>query len=255
MPWSPHAVTESLGRRYSRAPIVEAVFDIRVSLGDGTSVEDLAAIYADEAEAYPEHQYNFIIENEIQVNETDIGGGVRKHLNGHVYRGADGSNVFQARLDGFTFSRLHPYDCWATFSEEALRLWSKYQAVATPVAIRRLALRYINRFDFPEPRVDLGEYFKTYPELSPLLPQMLSGYFMNLQLPLTDDGAQLHLIQTIVETDSPGLSLILDLDVFYQLDVEGMSLDSIKATFDRLRDAKNGVFEACLTDAARGMID
>lgn len=255
MPWSPHAVTDSLGRRYSRAPIVEAVFDVRVSLDDRTKVEDLAEVHVGEEQGYPEHQHNFIIENQIQVNETEIGGGVRKHLNGHVYRSADGLNVFQARVDGFTFSRLHPYDRWSTFSEEAFRLWSKYQAVAEPVAVRRLALRYINRFDFLEPSIDLSIYLKTYPELSPLLPQMLTGYFMNVQLPLTEDGLQVNLIQTIIESDTPGVSLILDLDVFCQMEVKALGLDSLKETFNRLRDAKNGVFEACLTDATRGMID
>jgi hypothetical protein len=70
----------------------------------------------------------------------------------------DKLHVFQARLNGFTFSRLPPYVDWESFRTEARRLWDLYRAVANPIAPTRIAVRYINRLDLPLPIVAIGPW-------------------------------------------------------------------------------------------------
>src|SRR5207253_4384748 len=106
--------------------------------------------------------------------------GVRTHI-GYTFTSSDGLQAFQSRLDGFTFSRLAPYNGWESFCSEARRLWNIYREVTQPQAVTRAAVRYINRLDLPLPIRDLKDYLRTVPEVSPDLPQGLSGYFMQLQ--------------------------------------------------------------------------
>jgi uncharacterized protein (TIGR04255 family) len=53
--------------------------------------------------------------------------------------------------------------------------------------ITRLVVRYINKIDIPLPVGDLKEYLRTFPEVSSDLPQGLSGYFLQLQIPQEDN--------------------------------------------------------------------
>lgn len=66
---------------------------------------------------------------------------------GFQFWDAEKVRVFQARLDGFTYSRLAPYDCWEDLCGEARRLWRQYREFAKPERVSRIAVRYINRLD------------------------------------------------------------------------------------------------------------
>jgi len=70
-------------------------------------------------------------------------------LRGYMFRSEDEFNVVQFRVDGFTFNRLKPYTSWKSVWPQALELWRKYQNMALPVAITRMALRYINHIELP----------------------------------------------------------------------------------------------------------
>ena len=76
-----------------------------------------------------------------------------------------------------------------------------------PEAIERLAVRYINRIDVPSPGIDLKQYFRTSPEISPDLPQELSGYFMQLTLPQPDLGGAVLINQAIIPPPKPDMFL------------------------------------------------
>jgi len=256
MPWDPHLVSPTLGRRYPNAPIVEAVMDVRAAVATEISVDGLKEVHQGEEERYPEHQLNFLVSGGMLVNQADVTAGASKRLNGHVYRRADVTQVYQARLDGFTFSRLAPYEHWEAFFAEGMRLWRRYAVIARPPSVERLALRYINRIDPPVGQpVEMSDYLLTRPEMSPLLPQTLDGFFLNAQLSLGDGGPILTLIETVVPSPTGGVSLILDIDVAYTQALRvGDDIDDILTSrFSSLRDAKNGVFEACITDRARSL--
>jgi uncharacterized protein (TIGR04255 family) len=92
-------------RRLANAPIVEALVDLRVDLS-GMSVEDLDSAFSARVSArYP-------IKKQNQMVNVEIGeGGASKTqavVRGHLYSSTDGLQIVQARLDGFTFSRLKP---------------------------------------------------------------------------------------------------------------------------------------------------
>jgi uncharacterized protein (TIGR04255 family) len=159
--------------------------------------------------------------------------------------------VFQAQLNGFTFSRLAPYESWNRFCAEARRLWQIYRDCLKPAEVTRLAVRYLNRLDLPGEHVEIKDFLLTAPEIAPGLPQTLAGFFMQLQLPIEDLRCKVLLNETIVEPVKSGtVSVVLDIDLFR---TENLPQDeeSIWNLYEQLHVKKNDIFEACITNRAR----
>jgi uncharacterized protein (TIGR04255 family) len=239
-------------RRYARAPIAEAVIEIRTQLADDVDLDQIAAVYEREAERYPKKGSRF--ESQVVFSPSQQPSTTHT-VTGYQYHSADGKQVFQARLDGFAHSRLAPYEGWESFRDEARRLWDVYRDIAAPVSATRVAVRYINRLDLPLPVADFEDYLCTVPKLSPGLPQGLTGYFMQLQIPQEDLDAMLILNEGIVPPPAPDLaSVVLDIDLHRDVSLPPGD-EKVWAFLDDFRWRKNEVFEACITDAMRRMID
>jgi uncharacterized protein (TIGR04255 family) len=238
---------------YSKAPLTEAVLDIRVELPSEIALQDLSGVQIGEEERYPQQEDNVIVVGQMSMGRQ-VGASAQQTHNGYRFVSQDNRQIFQARLDGFTFSRLSPYETWESFRNEARRLWEVYRLIAKPKNIKRIALRYINRLDLPLPIKDFKDYLRTIPEISPDMAQGLSGYFMQLQLPQPDLEAMLHLNQTLIPPPGPNLvSVVLDFDLFCKDNVPSEDKDIWKQ-FETLRKRKNEVFEACITNKTRRII-
>jgi uncharacterized protein (TIGR04255 family) len=127
--------------------------------------------------------------------------------------------------------------------------------LANPAAITRLAVRYINRLDIPLPVSDLNNYLRTFPEVSSDLPQGLSGYFMQLQIPQEKLATMLVLNQALVPSPTPDfISILLDLDLFLERDIpkDGIELWEV---VEQMHEQKNKAFEACITEHTRELIN
>lgn len=238
---------------YSKAPITEALVDIRVTLPGEITVADLARVDIGEEIGYSQRRNRFAIEGQIAIGEQ-VGTATRQTHVGYDFLSGDERQIVQVRLDGFTFSRLAPYDRWETFRKEAHRLWKLYQAVAEPVSVTRVAVRYINRLDLPLPLEDFKDYLRTVPEVSPDLPQGLSGLLMQLAIPQEDIGALLLLNEALLPSPDPDtVSILLDIDLFRELETS-IDEEELWRTLDQFRVRKNDVFEACITEQTRELI-
>jgi uncharacterized protein (TIGR04255 family) len=238
-------------RHYPKAPITEAVIDLRVELPPQFSAEDLAKAQKGEETTYPTvERVNETLSQVMVGPEVSTASATTQHV-GFLFRSANGKQIFQARTNGFTMGRLTPYPDWTEFRGEARRLWDIYRAIAQPPKVVRMAVRYVNRIDIPLPLNDFGDYLRTVPQVSPDLPQGLSGYFMQLTIPLEDIKSQAIINETIIDPARPDVvSLVLDIDIFRTDDLPSAE-EEVWRFIDRLRDAKNKVFEACITDKAR----
>jgi uncharacterized protein (TIGR04255 family) len=235
---------------YPRAPITEALIDIRVTLPDEITVADLAGVNIGGDIGYPHRRNQFAGEAHIAIGEQ-LGAATRQAHVGYAFVSSDERQIVQVRLDGFTFSRLAPYDRWGTFRGEAHRLWTLYRSLAKPVSITRAAVRYINRLDLPLPIEDLKDYLRTVPEVSPDLPQGLSGYLMQLAIPQEDIGASLLLNEALLPPSNPDTaSILLDIDLFRELHAP-IEEEELWRLLDQFRDRKNKVFEDCITERTR----
>jgi uncharacterized protein (TIGR04255 family) len=244
------------GRHYAKAPITEAIIDLRVQPRDGLSLDNLEHVAASLRQAYPKHDKTYEVAGMMAVLPgVSASATAQQRQTGFKLTSVDGKQIWQSRFDGFTFSRLAPYDSWRPFRDEAHRLWQAYRQVASPLAISRLAVRYINRIDIPAQSVDLKQYFRTSPEVAPDLPQQLAGFFMQLRIPQDDLKSLLLVNQTIIPPAQEGVvSVVLDIDLFRDIEIPSEE-DAIWRFFDELHDRKNQIFEACITDETRRLFE
>jgi len=235
---------------YPKAPITEAVIDIKVKVREELTLEQLLHVHSGEEERYPKKQIRWALHAEVTAGAQLATASMQQPI-GHQFVSGDGKQVAQVRLDGFTFSKLSPYDRWESFRDEAKRLWTLYRNNARPSAIIRLAVRYINRIDIPLPVNDFKEFLRTVPEVSSDMAQGLARYFMQLQVPLEDVQALLILNEAMIEPAHPGcVSVVLDLDISRDQSVPSEE-NEIWDFFEKLRSKKNDIFEACITDKTR----
>lgn len=235
--------------KYSHAPITEAVIEIRVLGRDDLSLNELLGLQRDEPD-FTERKNIQYATAEFVLGEKVSYEGSGKHI-GYQFWSSDKKHVFQARLDGFGFSRLAPYDSWESFVSEARRIWHRYRAVALPRAIERVGVRYINRLDLPAP-ADLKRYLRTGPEIAPDLPQELGNWVMHLEIP--DREMLLVVNETALPSVVPGtVAVLLDIDLVVP---KGVPQDEreLWELFETLRRRKNEVFEQSITNELRERI-
>src|SRR5712691_8149097 len=67
----------------------------------------------------------------------------------------------------------------------------------SPYLCTRVALRYINRIEFPLPMRDFKDYILTIPEIAPDLPQGLANFFMQLIIPVHTMNAVVIVTETM----------------------------------------------------------
>ncbi|BDA70601.1 hypothetical protein RIVM261_074460 [Rivularia sp. IAM M-261] len=241
--------------RSLRAPITEALIDIRVRLPQKVELDILAQVGSSIQAEYVHRDDVFIMLQGEMIASSSVGATASQSHLGYRFFSKDEKQILSVRLDGFTFSRLAPYDCWQTFRDEAKRLWSIYQELTHPEAIARLAVRYINRLDIPLPVDDFKDYLRTFPEVSSDLPQGLSGYFMQLQIPQQSPATICVLNQALVPSPAPEVvSILLDLDLFLEHDIPNDEV-GIWGILEQMHEQKNKAFEACITERTRELIN
>jgi uncharacterized protein (TIGR04255 family) len=241
---------------YKNAPITEALIDIRVELPSEFGFEQLQAIRSLVAHDYPREETITMGMAKISFVPEIQASGQHKKIGLKLWSAGD-KQVFQARLDGFTFSRLEPYETWERLRDEARRLWDVYRGFVNPTKITRVAVRYINQLSFPGVRAEPEDYFKTFPSLTPDLPKELRDFgpfVMSLHLPQPDLKGTLVINEASAQPKRPDtLSTILDIDLFVERP-EITDEESLWTFFQKLRDRKNLYFEACITDRTRELI-
>ena len=228
---------------FPRAPIVEALIDIRAKLPPEISIGGLKEIHNNVREIFPIIEEKRFIKTDFKLgkDEPEIEAS-EKGVEGFFFRSNTEKKLFQFRLNGFTFNKLAPYENWKTFSEEGRYLWERFKEIARPVAVERIALRYINRILVPLPFKDFNEYILTTPQIAPGLPQSVSHFFLRLIINSPDSRFTATMTETIEKpTKDNRLPIILDIDV-YRGTPYSINSEEIWHDFERIRDFKNDIF-------------
>lgn len=238
----------------ARAPIVEALVDIRTSIpASGSASERFAAARSALAESYPQQgpmqsvEARFGPEEPFTQKTKDLGV---------IFRSKDGKNVAQFRLNGFTFSRLDPYSDWPSVFGEAQRLVRLYSQLVPDVLAGRLAVRYINRLKLPL-GAPLGKYLTAPPSLPEGVPQSVLEYVSRIVVQEPEHKLAAVITQALEPTiEQTVTSILLDVDAFRDLPRPLLLTDpGLELIFNRLRDLKNRIFFASITDMTAEMYE
>lgn len=247
--------------RFLNPPITEAILDITVNLHDNFNYEELLKFHENIKDSFPTLQkrmalqggFEFNLENPDEINSQLF--SVSNKPKGYIFISHDHKRIIQARLNGFTFSRLKPYESWESFYGEAYQLWQQYAQITSPTEVVRLALRYVNQIMIPATgTIELKDYVKTLPEISSNLSVVMEGYFMQVIVAHPEYQPSRAIInQTIgqvTENDKgeKAVPLIFDIDVFQQVNLHH-SDDEIKKVFElNLRCFRDEIFFKSIAD-------
>jgi uncharacterized protein (TIGR04255 family) len=239
-------------RHLTRAPITEAVIDLRSRLDSGFDVSRFRTLKEDVGYDEPKEINVFEFGMHLQQGKNPESHQVNHGVIGWRFTSADGKQVVQFRKDGFTFSRLAPYTNWDEVFAEASRLYRLYAVVAAPEEVSRPAVRYINRLLFPEAEVSDFSPFLTAPPVFPRGEKVfLTGFLNQIQVQDPDSLICATIIQTVQNgaTEPGQVPVILDLDV-YEARSYPPTPEVVLPRFASLREAKNRYFFGSITDKA-----
>src|SRR5436190_423409 len=245
-------------RHLSRAPIVEAVVDVRAKTRAGFKPDTLLEVHGQLLPAY-QHKEEM---NHLEFGFFQAAGKPpEQHVKdlgnlGYRFITSDRLQIVQFRTDGFSFSRLAPYTRWEELFEEASRLWAIYEKAAPLEEATRLAVRYINRLPLPANKVqDFSPFLTAPPPVPKELNVLLSHFLTRVTVREPASPIDAHIVQAIQPAPSEEvISVILDIDVF-ETGAFAPNGEVILPRFAALRDVKNRLFFASLTEQAVALFE
>lgn len=241
-------------RHYDKAPIKEAIIDIQIENPPSLTLANFEKVEMSPPQGYAERKPIMMGQLRGRLEGGVLTATAQQDQMGYAFVGGEGKHNVQFRMNGFTFSRLAPYQAWEQLRSEAKTLWNSYRKIVGAVPVVRVGLRYVNQLDLPMPIRDFRDFIRIYPEISSDLTQQLAGFFLQVQIPQEDLGAMLILNETMVPPSGPNIaSMVLDIYVFK----EGLKLESdddVWSTLETLRLRKNLIFEGCITNNTRELI-
>jgi uncharacterized protein (TIGR04255 family) len=241
-------------RHLSRAPIVEAVIEIRARAEIPWVEQAVSEALKAKLPDYPQ----FVSQNEVKQEVSfDLvqGSQAKQHdlgWKGLRLQSGDGRHVAQFNRDGFLFSRLHPYESWEKLQGEALRLWGIYCDLARPTETQRTGLRFINRFTLPAQETRFEDYVEPHAKPPRNLDLPFLGFFHQDTLAVPGYPYALNVVRTVQppqDLKTQGLAIILDIDVFTIHPLE-IRMDQMNKWLTEMRWLKNKVFFGSVTEKA-----
>lgn len=241
-----------------RAPIVEAVVEIRARAGADWDESAVAERLKEKLPEYPvveshrrvRHEFRMAPGQPAEQSLHDLG------WRGLRFESEDKRHIAQFARDGFLFSRLTPYESWDRFQSEALRLWHLHSELAQPIEVERLGLRFVNRITIREGEFRLEDYLQAPPETPRDLDLPLVDFLDRRVLNVPGYPYRVTLIQTVQHPqggEAVGVGLILDIDVF-TTGAFALSGDGIEGRLGEMRWLKNKVFFGSITPKTLEML-
>jgi uncharacterized protein (TIGR04255 family) len=236
------------------APIVEAVVDFRVLRRERASPDRFAGLHSVIGTQYSQAilmqsvEAQFTLGQEMVPSSSAVAAPI-----GWQYR-AD-SMVAQFRVDGFTFSKLEPYTTWDEVFSEARRLWAVYVRLAEPAEVIRIAVRYINRLQIPVP-AQIGDYLEAPPLVPPPISQQLRQFLCRFVIEDVRRNASAVIVQASEPLiGPPAITLLIDIDAFKENLAIAPEDPRMPEMFLQLRDLKNEIFFASITERTAEMYE
>lgn len=237
--------------QYSKAPITEAVIELRTA-------EDVKTTLVDKAHGLLRKRYQKserLIEFKVIVGSNS---GSETTPMGYKLTSEAGDYVVQARRVGLGISQLAPYPGWTAFTaefEEAYRLWIK--AVGRK-PLSRIGVRFLNRIDVPiefdGQLIESDDYLNVGVKLPELTRNGALAWQSATISQVPDTPFKLRLACASAEGALiDHASYQLDIDLYCDVDVPQAD-DDIWALLAQARDMKNRVFEECISSRTRALI-
>jgi uncharacterized protein (TIGR04255 family) len=234
---------------YKRPPITEAVVEFR--LAAPISIEQVEKVKSQLTSEYPlpPQAVQKLAIHPGSLQQPSI------ELDGYRMVSSDAANIAVIGRSAFSISRLAPYTGWEDFISKARLNWAAWRKVVGWHEVARIGVRYINRIDVPNPDekpILIDEYLL----FRPIFPDFEGGqgidtFAINGSMGIANSAFRLILnagltVSPLVKTTS----FLLDIDVSQETRLPRND-DALWSLVEQIRDLKNRIFEASITDRSR----
>jgi len=233
---------------YPKAPIVEAVFEVRFA--ETLSIADFARARERFKSNYPKTED----ENDIRVAIDGPHINTQTSLSGIKLTASNAADIVLIRTNLISSNRYAPYIGWDDFFSKVISNFETFTKLFGRKTITRIGTRFLNRLDIPSEQLEgrsVSEWVKATVALPKQLTQTIGPYSFAVNFIHLDTGAKILLQSGVVP---PALlkhvSVTLDIDAFVDENI-GPHKDEIKRIAPMLRAAKNSVFENLITEKLR----
>ena len=242
---------------FPKAPIVEAVLDIECDMPPGQKIAALEGPARDVfRDCYPKFRVQFLQEHLIESKpDQQPQMSVRQDIQALQFLTEDEKQLVQVRTQGFAFNRLAPYGSLDDYLPEIERTWRLFLELASPVQVRVIRLRYINRIPLPLSggRVQLNDYLHVAPHLPDEKALTFTGFLNQHSAIEAETGHQVNLVLTTQPADGENLPLIFDNCVSSEESAEPDNWLWILTKIQALRALKNRIFRNTLTEQCQNL--
>lgn len=242
--------TDSGMASYSRPPIVEAVVELRFG-GAPASEKSIRDAQRHLRSKYPNAEDQQLIDFMLppggrpSINARFSGVKLSRH---------DQTEIAVVTRSQFSRSMLPPYQGYEAFRASIVHDFGACSDVYKGMPCARIGMRFINRLDIPSSSgavLEMRDYMRIMTAVPSLGQGAIISQSSHVIMPLPDPSALCVInFGTVPSPLVAHLSLLLDIEVFQDKDLP-VTGKALWARLDELRDLKNTVFEACITDATR----
>lgn len=239
---------ESLSKPYSFPPIVEVIFELRLAKGASSqrlkkASDWLATSYSSvSAETPVEASLDFATRSATFLDQPPL----------YKFANDDRTNELTLSEHSCAWVRRAPYEGWEPLFDRLARELSTLLKAIHPVQVGRLGLRYLNRIDVPlEGGLARYENYLNFWIKHADLLEPTAGFQWSLRREFNDTNLIAIVQSGVVEPELPGtVGFTFDIDVASEVEVP-QSAPDILAKLRTMRELKNSIFEAGITDRAR----
>jgi uncharacterized protein (TIGR04255 family) len=237
--------------RLKNAPIIEAVIDIDCDMPPAFSLQAVEAKAGELLkEAYPKSRVQLLEKHQIeQKGDEPPKHSTWRGIQALQFLHDDERQLVQIRAGGFSFNRLNPYTSLDDYLPEIGKTWHLFVRLTSPVQIRAVRLRYINRILLPLTRgqVRLEDYVKMSPE--PADDKLTLRSFLTQYAAIEEEtGHEVNVVVTSQPPENERAPIIFDNCVASAVKTEPQDWSWLLARIQVLRGLKNRVFRNTLTE-------
>lgn len=235
--------------QYPNPPLQEAVCEFRFPAGIAWDVTFPGLFYQHIKDEFPEHRSI----RQLSPTSTQEGQQILELTERIQFMKHDNSAMLQVTPHIFSVLHFEPYPGWDTFKSFILEKANQHQLVRPQEALDRIGLRYINHVEIPFDEtgvVELGDYFKFYPEMAEELPDHgPSRMSVMFSFENGQDLMQVQLNSTSA-ADPDCIAFKLDID-YFRNDPEEISIASPDDWLETAHTHIIEIFESCITERTR----
>jgi uncharacterized protein (TIGR04255 family) len=239
--------------KLANAPIIEAVLDVDCDMPPGQQFATLEKPARDAFRSeYPKLRTVFVQTHQIETKaDQPPQMSVQHAIQAFQFLHDDEKQLAQVRAQGFSFNRLAPYTTLDDYLPKIEQAWRLFIFITSPVQIRAVRLRYINRILLPlatNGLVELSDYLKVGPRLPDEKRFTLVGFLDQQTAVEVTTGNRVNIVLTGQPIENDKAPIIFDITAESIIKAEPENWDLLLAQIMSLRALKNHIFKNTLTE-------